>query len=246
METLPPPVQPQRIKDRTGEKARLFPLLILSIVLHVLLALWLADVLSRHLEPPIEDALDLGVDVTLGEAVQELVVTQPATPEPAPPTPPEPAPIEPPPEPPPVMEKPEFIEPKPAPKPEPPRPPKPPKAPRKPAAAPPNAKVGAVAREGVVGGNVTEGRTTGTPGGQKIGNQGWRTPKPPYPAQARVSHITGSGSARIRTDGTGNVVECTISGLPAILDSNTRFFARANWKGPPNSTRSVPVIYRLE
>jgi hypothetical protein len=30
-----------------------------------------------------------------------------------------------------------------------------------------------------------------------------------------------------------------------MLDSNTRSFARSNWKGPPNATRTVPVVYQI-
>jgi TonB family protein len=98
----------------------------------------------------------------------------------------------------------------------------------------------------VVGGNVTRGATAGTPGGQKIGDQGWRTPKPPYPRGAIAARIQGAGEVRITTDAAGNVKEAVITrSIAPILDANTRSFARANWKGPPNATRSVPVIYRI-
>jgi outer membrane biosynthesis protein TonB len=253
-----PRVRP--IGHQRPERAPLLPLLLVSIGLHIVVALGLAYVLSRPPGSKPEDMLDLGIDVTLGEAVQELVVTQPSTeppapepvpPPPQPPTPPEPAP-EPPPEPPPVpMEKPEFVEPKPEPKPTPAPAPKTvakatPAKLAKPAAAPPGAKVGPVAREGVVGGNVTQGKTEGTPGGQKIGNQGWRTPKPPYPQEALISRIQGSGEVRITTDAAGNAADVTLTRpISPVLDANTRRFARANWKGPPNSSKTVPITYRI-
>lgn len=252
MAASPPTLEPRSaaIGYRRPGSARLFPLLLVSIGLHILLALGLAFVLSRHLKEPSE-VVDLGIDVTLGETVQELIVAQPSTEPPAPtppPPPPEPPPPEPPPEPPPVpMEKAEFVEPKPEPKP----PPKPapkrdqPKAtPAKPGGAPPGAKVGPVPQEGVVGGVSKADKTTGTPGGQTIGT--WRTPKPPYPNAALISHIQGSGEVRIATDAAGNMKEVTVTRpISPLLDANTRSFARANWKGPPNSTRTVPVIYRI-
>jgi protein TonB len=202
---------------------------------------------SHHLKytPKEEEMLDLGVDVTLGEEVQELIAAQtPPAPEPPPPEPPPPPPEptpEPEPEPPPEMEKPEFIEPKPEPKATP-----APKQIAKQAPAPPGAKTGPTPRPGMVGGNVTQGQLTGTPGGQKVGNQGWRTPRPSYPTAALASHVQGSGSVRISTDGSGNVVNVVITGpINPLLDANTRTFARANWKGPPNSTRTVPVVYQI-
>ena len=233
------------IAYRKPKSARLAPLFALSIGVHVgvaMFAIWAGS--HWRFEPKPEDMLDLGMDVTLGEEVQELIAaeTPPAPPEPPPPeppTPPEPDP-EPVPEP---MEKPDFIEPAPAPKATP--APKP-KVVAKPAPAPPGAKTGPTPRPGVVGGNVTEGKLTGTPGGQKIGNQGWRTPRPPYPAAALASRIQGSGSVRISTDASGNVTNAVITGpINPVLDANTRSFARGNWKGPPNATRTVPVIYQI-
>ena len=253
MVTAPPSDRPRpaAIAYRRPGSARLFPLLLASIGLHILVALGIAYVLSHHLKEPVVP-LDIGIDVTLVEAVQELIVAQPSTEPPGPtappPPPPEPAPTEPPPEPPPVvMEKPEFAEPKPAPK-------IPLKAVQKrdqPKATPANAggaavgaKVGPVPQAGVVGGVTKADKTTGTPGGQTVGT--WRTPKPPYPPAALVSHIQGSGEVRIATDAAGNVKEVTVTRpIAPILDANTRSFARANWKGPPNATRTVPVIYRI-
>jgi hypothetical protein len=145
------------------------------------------------------------------------------------------------------MEKPDFAEPTPPPKPAAKTPPKkdqPKATPAKAGGAPPGAKVGPNPQAGVVGGVSKSDKTTGTPGGQSIGT--WRLPKPQYPAAALVSHMTASGSARITTDASGNVTSCEVSGLSAPFDSNTRSFARANWKGPPNSSRTVPVFYRIQ
>jgi len=248
-------IRPAAIGYRRPGNTRLLPLLVVSIGLHIVAALGLAWVLSRHLKEPVE-VVDLGIDVTLGEAVQELIVAQaspepPASiPAPPPPPPPEPAPVEPPPEPPPVpMEKPEFVEPKPEPKPLPKPAPKrdqPPKAtPAKAGGAPAGARVGPVPQAGVVGGVTKAEKTSGTPGGQSVGT--WRLPKPSYPPAALVSRIQGSGEVRVTTDASGNVKEVTVTRpIAPILDANTRSFARANWKGPPNSTRTVPIIYRLE
>ena len=230
-------------KPRSGRLALLF---VLSIGAHVglaMFAVWAGNHLGR-MAKPVEE-LDLGMDVTLGEEVQELIVaaTPPATPEPPPPEPP-PAEPEPEPEPePPPMEVPDFVEPAPVPKATP--APKP-KVVAQPAPAPPGAKTGPTPRPGVVGGNVTEGKLTGTPGGAKIGPQGWRTPKPPYPAAALASRIQGSGSVRISTDAAGSVTSVVVTGpINPMLDANTRSFARSNWKGPPNQTRTVPVIYQI-
>ena len=237
------------IAYRKPKSGRLVLLFVLSIGAHVGLAMF-AIWAGRNLrfEPKPEEMLDLGMDVTLGEEVQELIVAQtpPAPPEPPPPEPPPPPPEpEPEPEPPAPepMEKPDFVEPAPPPKAEPaPRP----KVVAKPAPAPPGAKTGPTPRPGVVGGNVTQGKLTGTPGGLKVGNQGWRTPRPPYPASALASRIQGSGSVRISTDASGNVTGVVVTApINPVLDANTRSFARGNWKGPPNATRTVPVIYQI-
>ena len=231
-------------KPKSGRLALLF---LISIGVHVgvaLFAIWAGK--HWRFEPKAEEMLDLGMDVTLGEEVQELIVAEstPAPPEPPPeppPPPPEPEPEPPAPEP---MEKPDFTDAAPPPPKTTPAPR--PKAVAKPAPAPPGAKTGPTPRAGVVGGNVTQGKLTGTPGGQKIGNQGWRTPRPPYPAAALASRIQGSGSVRISTDVAGNVTNAVITGpIHPILDANTRSFARGNWKGPPNATRTVPVIYQI-
>lgn len=232
---------------------RLILLFVLSVGLHgsvAMLVVWAGNHLRY--QPKEEEMLDLGMDVQLGEEVQELIVAQneptpePPAPEPTPPEPPpEPPTPEPEPEPEPEpMEKPEFVEPPPAPKATPAPQPKAPPTKRVP--APPGAKVGPTPRAGVVGGNVTQGATQGTPGGQKVGTQGWRTPRPPYPPAALVSRIQGSGTVRITTDGSGNVSQIAVTKpIHPLLDANTKTFARANWKGPPNTTRTVPVIYQI-
>ena len=234
-------------KPKSGRLALLF---VLSIGAHIglaIFAIWAGKHMGTVAKP--EEELELGIDVTLGEEVQELIVaaTPPSPPEPPPPDPPPPPPEpEPEPEPPPPdppMKEPDFVEPAPKPKP---APAPNPKVVAKPAPAPPGAKVGPTPRPGVVGGNVTQGKLTGTPGGQKVGTAGWRTPRPPYPTAALASRIQGSGSVRITTDASGNVSNVVITGpINPLLDANTRSFARGNWKGPPNQTRTVPVIYRI-
>jgi protein TonB len=221
-------------------------LFVLSIGVHIgvaFFAIWA----SHHLKniPKEEETLDLGVDVTLGEEVQELIAAQtppePETPPPEPPpTPPEPPP-EPDPEPPPEpMEKPEFIEPKPEPKPKP-----APKVVAKPAPAPPGAKTGPTPRPGVVGGNVPGGKLTGTPGGQKVSTQGWKTPRGPYPPAALQRRIQGTVMVRISTNAAGKIVSATVSGGDPELQSAARRMALSIWQGPPNATRTVPVKYEI-
>ncbi len=81
---------------------------------------------------------------------------------------------------------------------------------------------------------------------EKAGVQSWHTPRPPYPAAALAARFQGSGAVRVSTDASGNVASAVItSPINPILDSNTRSFARSNWKGPPNQTRTVPVTYQI-
>ena len=232
-------------KPRSG---RLVALFLLSIGVHVAVAMF-AIWASHHLKytPKEEEMLDLGIDVTLGEEVQELIAAQtPPTPEPPPPEPPTPPPEPPPepePEPEPPMEKPEFVEPKPEPKATP--APKPVVA--KPAPAPPGAKTGPTPRPGVVGGNVTQGKLTGTPGGTKLSTTGIRKPRPSYPPAARAARIQGRGAMRVSYGPTGSVTSVVITQpINPLLDANTRTFVRANWKGAPNTTETCPVHYVLQ
>ena len=75
----------------------------------------------------------------------------------------------------------------------------------------------------------------------------WSTPKPAYPFQARRMRLQGSGGVRITTDAAGRVVSATMS--PSIhpqLDAAALTYARTAWKGPPNTTRVVPITFQLE
>ena len=98
--------------------------------------------------------------------------------------------------------------------------------------------------------NGSTGRAAGTP---SVGHPGggsslWNTPKPAYPAPFRLARVQGSGSVRVTTNEAGRVVSATIvqSTGNAQLDDHTCRAAKSNWSGPPNSTISVPITYRLQ
>lgn len=201
-----------------------------------------------HLDPP-------GIDILLGEEVQVSVATAPGAPEePTPPAATEnPAPV-------PPLEAPPVPEPDPAPEPpteqtppqpDPPAPSTPaPQPSKKPALQPAKPSTGPktapTPRPGSAAGNVTQGPLSGQPGGLASGRSTWLTPRPPYPPDALAARIQGRGKVEIATDSQGNVVSVTIlEPISPALDANTREFARANWKGPPNATRIIPVIYQI-
>lgn len=72
----------------------------------------------------------------------------------------------------------------------------------------------------------------------------WHTPKPGYPFQARKLKLAGQGSILVRTDGNGRVVVARmVRNIHPLLDSTVESFARAAWKGPPNSAKTVPVTF---
>ncbi len=74
----------------------------------------------------------------------------------------------------------------------------------------------------------------------------WRTVRPTYPRSALNARVQGVATIRISTDRFGNVTKVTfLKSINPILDANTRAFALAHWKGPPNSTRTVPVVYAI-
>lgn len=104
---------------------------------------------------------------------------------------------------------------------------------------PPNAKRGPAYVPGVVGG--VKGGTGTKPGGGR-----WVTPSPPYPAQFRAMRIQGSGSLSVTTDASGNVSSASISkSAGAQMDAHILGFARRSWKGPPNTTSTVPFTYQM-
>ncbi len=202
-------------------------------------AIFTRDVSWDVKEPPVE--LDLA-DKLGDPDVRELVVADTPPPEDQPTPPPEDTP--PPDDTPPPTEDPDMADPEQTPPPETPKPKTaPPK--RSSTPAPANAKHGPVAVEGVVGGNPNGTKATGTPGGAKISTVGWKTPHPPYPMQARMSHITGSTSVKFTTDASGSVSSVVIvkSAGSAILDNSTQSFVKMNWKGPPNSTHQTEFVY---
>ena len=178
------------------------------------------------------------VEVDLGDPPPpELVVpedaTDDSTPEPTPEETPEPDEETPPPPEPETQ----FVDPTPSPTPDKPKAP----APKFSGPIPEGAKRGPVYVPGVVG-----GKPGGTPGG-KVGGQGWRTPQPPYSSVARQKRLTGSGTYRVRTDGSGNVISVEVVTSAALeLDSMIKQGAPGRWKGPPNTTTVVPVTFRLQ
>jgi TonB family protein len=91
-------------------------------------------------------------------------------------------------------------------------------------------------------------RATGSPGAAHPGAIPVRLPKPPYPQPARLAHLQGSGSIRITFDGAGRVSSAAMvqSVGSVILDDNTLSYARANWQGPPNTTATFAITYRLD
>ena len=192
--------------------------------------------------PPVE--LDLA-DKLGDPDVRELIVADTPPPEDQPTPPPEDTP--PPDDTPPPTDDPDMADPEQTPPPDTPKPKTAPPKPKTGTPAPANAKHGPVAQEGVVGGNPAGTKTTGTPGGLKVG-VGWRTPHPPYPAQARMSHVTGVTRVRFTTDASGSVSSVVIvkSAGSAILDSSTQGYVKMNWKGPPNSTKEQEFEYRLQ
>lgn len=152
--------------------------------------------------PPTITTVD--ADISLGEPVQELILPKEdpiPTPENEPTPPPEETP--PPEDTPPPEEEPEMTLDTPKPTPAPTVAIK--RAPPKPAGTPfpANAKRGDVPQNGVVGGVPHAEKTAGTPGGKAIG-VARHTPQPPYPAQARAAHITGSGVCHISCDASGS------------------------------------------
>lgn len=191
-------------------------------------------------EPPVE----LELADKLGDPdVRELVVADTPPPEDQPTPPPEETPT--PDETPPPQEDPDMADPEATPPPETPKPSVKPVVKR--ATPPPaNAKHGPIAVEGVVGGNPNGTKATGTPGAKVIGH--WTTPRPPYPQQARMAKLKGSGSVRISTDASGNVTSASVvqSAGSGILDNNVVGYARSNWKGPPNASTTVPFTYTLQ
>ncbi len=187
--------------------------------------------------PPVE----LELADKLGDPdVRELIVADTPPPEDQPTPPPDETP--PPDDTPPPQVDPDMVDPEQTPPPETPKPSVKPYVKRS-TPPPANAKRGPIAQEGVVGGNPNGTKTTGTPGAKVVGH--WTTPKPPYPQQARMAKLQGSGSLRISTDASGNVSSVSIgqsAGSP-ILDNAIQSYARNNWKGPPNASTTVPFTF---
>ena len=236
-------MEPSLFKNRPVRRGRIALMVLGSLAIHGALigvgyAMW--QPISHVEEVPTTD-VDLAPQLGDPE-VRELVVPMDApTPPPDMPTPP-PDQTPPPDDTPPPTEEPDMDMDKPTP------PPKPKTAVKYAATpAPAGAKRGPVAQAGVVGGNPNGTKATGIPGGRNVG-VGWSTPKPPYPAAARASHITGITTVSYTTDGSGSVSSVTISKSAgnAILDHFTQVYVKDNFKGPPNSSHTFTFEYRLQ
>ncbi len=109
---------------------------------------------------------------------------------------------------------------------------------------PPGALRGPHPQNGVVGGVPSAARTSG-PLPVKASTPP-HTPKPPYPPQARLAKLTGSGMCHVTFDASGHCASATMTQScgSSILDGNTVGFAKLNWTGSPNSATNVPITYR--
>jgi TonB family protein len=273
-----PKARPAAIEYRQPGGAPLLPLLVVSVLLHILLALGVTFILSRHLkeQPP---TVDPGIDVTFalatgegpppgstsdpsrGSPPKESLTSDPkdsqsdAPKEPPPPQPADATSTVLPPQTPPteaperpeaktkqqVKAEPEKVAARKLPtetKRDQPRPK------TSSGTTTPGTRSGDPSTRGLDGGVSNGTKTDGIPGSGK--GAGWSTPKPDYPRAALVARVSGKVTVRIETDGTGRVRQVTVTGSTGtVLDENTCSYARRKWTGPPNSTKTIPVIYRL-
>ena len=196
-------------------------MVIISLLVHVTL-IGIAAIWRRPIRPPVveEEPPELIADFDAPEENADN------TPEPTPEDTPEPTPEEP-------DVTPEIADEEPTPTPTPKDKPAPPKPHLTP--VPPGTKRGANPQAGVAG-------ATGKPS-----SVAWITPRPGYPFQARKLNLTGSGGVRVTTDATGRVISAEMSpSIHPLLDQAALSFARSSWKGPPNTTRVVPITFVLQ
>lgn len=75
----------------------------------------------------------------------------------------------------------------------------------------------------------------------------WSVPRPAYPSALRLAHVQGSGSVRVTTNASGQVVSAVIvqSTGSLALDEQTCQTAKTRWSGPPNAATTVPITYQL-
>lgn len=75
---------------------------------------------------------------------------------------------------------------------------------------------------------------------------GWNTPRPGYPFQARKMRIAGEGIVVVSTDAAGKVATARMDpGIHPLLDEAIVAYAKTSWSGPPNASQEFSISYAL-
>jgi hypothetical protein len=76
---------------------------------------------------------------------------------------------------------------------------------------------------------------------------GWTTPKPPYPAAARLGHEQGRVFMFLTTDATGRIIKVTTAKVTThpILDAFMARWIPDNWHGTPKTTVLTFITFHL-
>ena len=79
---------------------------------------------------------------------------------------------------------------------------------------------------------------------------GWVTPRPPYPAAARMHHESGTVFLYLKTDAAGKIADVHVADQPESTKSEALregavSYTRSNWHGPPNSQAVVKILFQL-
>ncbi len=76
---------------------------------------------------------------------------------------------------------------------------------------------------------------------------GWSTPSPPYPFQAKKARLMGSTVVRIQTDRDGRITQASLDPpLNPVLDVPVLKFVRETWRGPAFATGEIPISFVLK